>query len=325
MRELERDFPRHQRAVGRPCPHGSPSWAPAAPAARSRAPPAAGIEARVLGREPVPAAAGAADAVLLCVPDDAIRRPASGGRRRLPPRHAGGPRQRRHHPRRAERRRGRGLPDVLDAPAADDPLAGHRPGRSAVRDRRLERLGDRPPRCGLATALGMRPFAVPEERPRRVPRRGRDRLQLPGRARGVRGRLLGARGRRRTPREVLAPLVLRSAANWADAGAAALTGPIARGDEDTVARHLDALRERAPELVPLYEALAERTRALAARSEADDDRTKIVAHQGRAARGARGRAARWRDDRPGADDGRPPRGPPEPHPRGRARAATWSS
>ena len=63
-------------------------------------------------------------------------------------------------------------------------------------------------------------------------------------------------------REVLPPLVLRSAANWADAGAGALTGPIARGDEETVARHLAAISEMAPELGPLYEALAARTRDL---------------------------------------------------------------
>lgn len=65
-------------------------------------------------------------------------------------------------------------------------------------------------------------------------------------------------------RELLAPLVLRSAANWAELGPDALTGPIARGDTGTVERHLQALREGAPELVPLYEALAAQTRALAA-------------------------------------------------------------
>jgi len=59
--------------------------------------------------------------------------------------------------------------------------------------------------------------------------------------------------------------VLRTAANWAERGGAALTGPIARGDERTVARHLEALTAANPELVPLYEALAERTRAVAAR------------------------------------------------------------
>ena len=63
-------------------------------------------------------------------------------------------------------------------------------------------------------------------------------------------------------RELLTPLVLRTAANWSERGAAALTGPIARGDEATVAGHVAALRETAPELVALYEAMAERTRAL---------------------------------------------------------------
>ena len=66
-------------------------------------------------------------------------------------------------------------------------------------------------------------------------------------------------------RELLAPLVLRTAANWAERGTEALTGPIARGDEATVERHLAALRDAAPELLPLYEALAERARELAQR------------------------------------------------------------
>ena len=65
-------------------------------------------------------------------------------------------------------------------------------------------------------------------------------------------------------RELLAPLVLASAANWAEHGGDALTGPIARGDFATVERHLAALAETAPELIPMYEALAERTRHHAA-------------------------------------------------------------
>jgi predicted short-subunit dehydrogenase-like oxidoreductase (DUF2520 family) len=68
-------------------------------------------------------------------------------------------------------------------------------------------------------------------------------------------------------RELLAPLVLRSAANWAEHGAEALTGPIVRGDEETVARHLDALAEADPELLELYRVLAERTVALAGRRQ----------------------------------------------------------
>ena len=65
-------------------------------------------------------------------------------------------------------------------------------------------------------------------------------------------------------RELLTPFVLRAAANWAELGPRALTGPIARGDSETVRRHLVALREHAPELIGLYEELAERARAVAA-------------------------------------------------------------
>jgi predicted short-subunit dehydrogenase-like oxidoreductase (DUF2520 family) len=38
-----------------------------------------------------------------------------------------------------------------------------------------------------------------------------------------------------------------------------LTGPIARGDWETVERHVAAIRERKPDLVPLYKVLAEAT------------------------------------------------------------------
>ena len=69
-------------------------------------------------------------------------------------------------------------------------------------------------------------------------------------------------------RELLTPLVLQSAANWAERGGEALTGPIARGDEATVAAHRRAIRDLAPELEPMYEELAERTRALAAAERA---------------------------------------------------------
>jgi predicted short-subunit dehydrogenase-like oxidoreductase (DUF2520 family) len=64
-------------------------------------------------------------------------------------------------------------------------------------------------------------------------------------------------------RELLAPLVLATAANWADRGGEALTGPIARGDAGTVERHRAALAEVAPELLDMYEAMADRTLATA--------------------------------------------------------------
>jgi predicted short-subunit dehydrogenase-like oxidoreductase (DUF2520 family) len=67
-------------------------------------------------------------------------------------------------------------------------------------------------------------------------------------------------------REQLAPLVLATARQWASLGPeAALTGAIARGDEGTVQRHRAAIAERAPELLPVWEELAEVTRAVAGR------------------------------------------------------------
>jgi predicted short-subunit dehydrogenase-like oxidoreductase (DUF2520 family) len=44
-----------------------------------------------------------------------------------------------------------------------------------------------------------------------------------------------------------------------------LTGPAVRGDWETVEAHLAAIRERRPELEPLYRALAEATSEAAAR------------------------------------------------------------
>jgi predicted short-subunit dehydrogenase-like oxidoreductase (DUF2520 family) len=52
--------------------------------------------------------------------------------------------------------------------------------------------------------------------------------------------------------------------NWAAVGGErALTGPVARGDEATVARQRVAIGERAPELLGLFDAMVEATRALA--------------------------------------------------------------
>lgn len=65
------------------------------------------------------------------------------------------------------------------------------------------------------------------------------------------------------PRDVLAPLVRRSLENWLERGPAALTGPIARGDEATVEAHRRAIAEIRPDLAELYETLAKRTRLMA--------------------------------------------------------------
>lgn len=56
------------------------------------------------------------------------------------------------------------------------------------------------------------------------------------------------------PPEGLEPLMRRVIDNGFE-----LTGPIERGDWTTVDRHLDAIRERAPRLEPMYRVLAEAT------------------------------------------------------------------
>lgn len=67
-------------------------------------------------------------------------------------------------------------------------------------------------------------------------------------------------------RSILLPLVRATLENWAALGApAALTGPIVRGDEATVARQRAAVVDRAPELLELFDALTNRTRTIAAR------------------------------------------------------------
>lgn len=66
-------------------------------------------------------------------------------------------------------------------------------------------------------------------------------------------------------RDDLVPLVRASLENWARLGPErALTGPVARGDEATVARQREAIAERAPDLLALFDTLVGATRALAA-------------------------------------------------------------
>ena len=73
--------------------------------------------------------------------------------------------------------------------------------------------------------------------------------------------MLGTTG---ADRRILVPLVRATIENWALMGSGALTGPISRGDEATVARHRAAVIDRAPELAALFDALCERTRTIAA-------------------------------------------------------------
>jgi predicted short-subunit dehydrogenase-like oxidoreductase (DUF2520 family) len=103
----------------------------------------------------------------------------------------------------------------------------------------------------LAATLGLRPFDLAD---------GRRALYHAGAAiasnylvtlRRVAGRLVEDAG---APPEALDPLMRRTIENGFE-----LTGPIARGDWETVEAHLRAIRERRPEYEHLYRALAEAT------------------------------------------------------------------
>jgi predicted short-subunit dehydrogenase-like oxidoreductase (DUF2520 family) len=79
-------------------------------------------------------------------------------------------------------------------------------------------------------------------------------------------RIAGSAG---VERAALVPLVRATLENWAALGPErALSGPLVRGDEATVARQREAVQERAPELLELFDALADATRALAAEGAA---------------------------------------------------------
>lgn len=79
------------------------------------------------------------------------------------------------------------------------------------------------------------------------------------------------------PAAFLGPLVTTSAANAAGSGAAALTGPVRRGDAGTVAAHLEQLREALPEAVDAYVALSRLALGYARRAGLDPDAAQDVA------------------------------------------------
>jgi predicted short-subunit dehydrogenase-like oxidoreductase (DUF2520 family) len=80
------------------------------------------------------------------------------------------------------------------------------------------------------------------------------------------------------PARMLTPLLSAALDNALRLGDAGLTGPVARGDADTVADHIEALRDASPEALRAYVALARLTadRALAARMLAAPDAQRLL-------------------------------------------------
>ena len=109
----------------------------------------------------------------------------------------------------------------------------------------------------LAERLGMTPFAVPDE----------DRAAYHAGASIAANYLVTLEDAAERvfghDRALLAPLARAALENWVMAGPAALTGPVARGDTETVARQRAAVAERAPELLAVWDALTARTEAIA--------------------------------------------------------------
>lgn len=269
MRELERDLPADAALDA-----GAPSFAGLAVigpgrAGRSIATAAerAGLAARLAGRTDALEVCQNAEVALLCVPDGEITLAGERTTDAIPPLRFVG------------HTSGATTLDALRAPrGAGAEVFSLHPLQTIPDDR--SDLADAPAAIAgssrealalareLAVRLGMRPFEISERNRAAYHAAAVMASNLLVALEESAVRLLERAGADAGARELLTPLVLRTAANWAERGPEALTGPVARGDLATVERHLEALRTVAPELVPVYEALAERARTLAAAAEA---------------------------------------------------------
>jgi predicted short-subunit dehydrogenase-like oxidoreductase (DUF2520 family) len=109
----------------------------------------------------------------------------------------------------------------------------------------------------LAETLGLRPFELADDARSTYHAGAAVASNYLVTLRAAAGRLLEEAG---APPEALDPLMRRAIENDFE-----LTGPISRGDWETVERHLDAIREHAPELEELYLVLARATADVAGR------------------------------------------------------------
>lgn len=107
----------------------------------------------------------------------------------------------------------------------------------------------------LATLLGLRPFRLEDDHRAAYHAGAAIASNFLVTLRYAAGSLLEAAG---APPEALDPLMARTIENGFE-----LTGPIQRGDWETVDRHLEAIHRERPELEPLYRVLADATAVLA--------------------------------------------------------------
>ena len=107
----------------------------------------------------------------------------------------------------------------------------------------------------LAEALGLRPFPLLDENRAAYHAGAAMASNYLVTLRQAAGSLLEAAG---APQDALDPLMARTIENGFE-----LTGPIQRGDWETVERHLDAIQATCPELEAMYRVLADATAAVA--------------------------------------------------------------
>jgi predicted short-subunit dehydrogenase-like oxidoreductase (DUF2520 family) len=122
---------------------------------------------------------------------------------------------------------------------------------------------------GLVTSLGGDPFDVAEQHRVLYHAALTVASNAVGAAVVTARRLLGLAGIDR-PTTILGPLTIASVGSALAGGAAALTGPVVRGDVATVGAHLDALATDMPELAEAYRAHARAVLAVVRQALAPD-------------------------------------------------------
>ena len=269
MRELERELPTDAAPAAGAAPFARLAVIGPGRAGRSIATAAtrAGLAVRLAGRTDALDACRDSEVALLCVPDDEIVRACASAAAAIPPLRFVG------HTSGATALEALSVAREAGAEVFSlHPLQTIPDDQSELVGAPCAVAGSTPATLGLATdlaaRLGMRPFEVPEESRAAYHAAAAMASNLLVALEECAADLLDRAGLDSPSRELLTPLVLRTAANWAERGPDALTGPIARGDAATVERHLDALRATAPELVLVYESLAQRAQALATAAEA---------------------------------------------------------
>jgi predicted short-subunit dehydrogenase-like oxidoreductase (DUF2520 family) len=119
--------------------------------------------------------------------------------------------------------------------------------------------------AGLAHALGMTPFEIDDEGRAAYHAAASVASNFVVTLQAAAERIAAGAGLEpEEARLLLVPLLRRTVDNLEELGPQdALTGPVARGDEATVAAQRQAVAEHAPELLDLFDALVRHTRALA--------------------------------------------------------------